>query len=130
MPCLPMTFLPGPDHQQRVEAARRQIRELDTSAIKILLAFGTQLIDLRDAAAFAATHIPGARRVEREVLLAQAASLLPEPDASVVLVSASGATSAIASLALQNLGYTAVVSLRGGLRQWSGPLQGERAAAT
>jgi rhodanese-related sulfurtransferase len=98
-----MTTRQGPDARQRVAAARRQIRELDTAAIKILLAFGTQLIDLRDSAAFAAAPIPGARRVDREVLVAQAASL-------------------------QNLGSKAVVSLRGGLRQWSGPLEGESQA--
>lgn len=114
----PMSTLHSPSFLQRAEAARRQIREVDATAVKSLVADGATLIDVREADEFQAGHIPGALNVPGSSLIQQAPSVLPDPSHPVVLVCAGGNRSAIAALELQSLGYRAVSSLAGGLRHW------------
>jgi rhodanese-related sulfurtransferase len=118
-----MSPLNGPDFLERAEAARRQIREVDAAGLQSLLDSGAHLIDVRDPQEYVAGHIPGAQQINGSVLPLQASELLPEREKPVVLVCSGGNRSAIAALELQNLGYTTVVSLRGGLRQWREPLE-------
>ncbi len=113
-----MSTLHSPSFLQRAESARRQIREVDATAVKSLVADGATLIDVREADEFQAGHIPGALNVPGSSLIQQAPSVLPDPSHPVVLVCAGGHRSAIAALELQSLGYKAVSSLAGGLRHW------------
>lgn len=125
-----MAILHAPDLQHRAEAARRQIQEVDASALKDLLASGAILIDVREEEEFAAGHIPGARRVSGSLLPLQAVGLIPDRAQTVAVVCAGGYRSAIAVLELQTLGYGSVVSLRGGLRHWPDPLESTLAGAS
>lgn len=125
-----MATLHASDLLHRAEAARRQIREVDASTLKELLAAGAILIDVRDEEEFAAAHIPGAIRVSGSVLPLQAAGIIPDRGQSVAIVCAGGNRSAIAALELQTIGYGSVVSLRGGLRHWQDPLQSSLAGAS
>jgi rhodanese-related sulfurtransferase len=118
-----MATLHATDFLQRAEVARRQIREVDAATLKDLLASGAVLIDVREEEEYAAGHIPGARRVSGSVLPLQAAGVIPDRGQAVAIVCAGGNRSAIVALELQTLGYGSVVSLRGGLRQWPGPLE-------
>jgi rhodanese-related sulfurtransferase len=113
-----MTTTHGTAFLERAEAARRQIQEIDPRQLKAQLAEGATLIDVRDQEEFEAGHIPGARNVKGSTLAEQAPTLLPDPSQPIALVCAGGNRSAIAALELQTLGYSSVMSLQGGLRQW------------
>jgi rhodanese-related sulfurtransferase len=113
-----MTTTHGKAFLERAEAARSQIQEIDPGQLKAHLAEGATLIDVREQEEFEAGHIPGARNVKGSILAQQAPAILPDPTQPIVLVCAGGNRSAIAALELQTLGYSSVVSLQGGLRQW------------
>lgn len=73
-----------------------------------------RVVDLRDASAFAAYHVPSAENVPLQSLVA---AQLPKND-TVVLISDGGAHAAQAWVFLQALGYRDVYFLRGGLQEW------------
>jgi rhodanese-related sulfurtransferase len=110
-------------------AAPSRIRELNAPAIKSLVAFGTPLIDIRDARAYASGHIPGSVQIAPAELQQRLPELLPRRDRAVAVVGAGENDSMVAAQELQDLGYTAVVCLRGGLRSWPDQLQEGQAAA-
>lgn len=125
----PASSAAPPPERPHLEGARGNIRQLNPPAIKSLLAFGTPLIDIRDAQAYAAGHIPGALRIAAAELSQRAPELLPLQDRAVAVVCSAGEHSVEAARELENLGYTAVVCLRGGLRAWPDPLQEGQVAA-
>lgn len=118
-----------PPEGAHLQGARADIRQLNAPAIKSLLAFGTPLIDIRDAQSYAAGHIPGALRIAAAELPQRAPELLPLQDRAVAVVCSAGEHSVLAARQLESLGYTAVVCLRGGLRAWPDPLQEGQLAA-
>jgi len=70
---------------------------------------------------FATGHLPGALNLPLSALPSQARSLLPDPDAEVV-VYCTGPTcqnSHVAQLALTGLGYRQVRVFRGGKAEWT-----------
>ncbi len=81
---------------------------------------GAQLIDLRDAAAFAAGHVAGARHIVLEDPKIAAESLKKHKGKTLVLCCESGALSSNATRFLQAGGFDKVFALRGGLAQWRG----------
>lgn len=114
----PMTHLHGPDLQQRAEAARLHIQEVDSADVRRLVDDGAILIDVREVEEFETGHLPGARNVSASILSQQAPLILRDLSHPVVLICAGGNRSAIAAFELQDLGYNGVVSLKGGLREW------------
>ncbi|MBM5821350.1 MAG: rhodanese-like domain-containing protein [Cyanobacteria bacterium K_Offshore_surface_m2_011] len=117
-----MSLLHGSDFLQRAAAARSQIRESDANGVKHLIADGATVIDVREPEEFEAGHIPGAINVRASILSQEIPRILQDPSHSVVVVCAGGNRSALAALELQDLAYTAVVSLQSGLRDWPDPL--------
>jgi rhodanese-related sulfurtransferase len=77
-----------------------------------------QLIDVREESEYAAGRIPGARHIGRGVLERDVETLIPDPDADLVLYCGGGYRSALAALNLQKMGYRRVVSMDGGIRGW------------
>ncbi len=114
---------PLPDEALQADQARTLIRDLDAAALKVLIAFGTVLVDVRREEEFKVGHIPGSLRVGQGSLLLKAAALFPRRDLSIALVCSNGDRSTLSALALQNLGHSAVVVLRGGLAHWPDSLQ-------
>ncbi|WP_232820340.1 ThiF family adenylyltransferase [Brachybacterium sp. YJGR34] len=85
------------------------VQEVEVAALPGLLAEGTRVIDIREAAELAAGTVRSAQHVPRDVLLAA-----PGPDLEgAVLLCAGGVRSAAAQQALAREGIT-VRSLRGG----------------
>lgn len=117
------------DPSARSGSRRPAVHQLNAAAIKSLVAFGAPLIDIRDAKAYASGHIPGAVRIAAADLSEQAPQLLPRPDRAVAVVCSGGDHSLIAAQQLEQLGYTAVVCLRGGLQSWPDQLQQDQTAA-
>lgn len=113
-----MSLLHASDFFEKAAAARLLVREVDAIGVKDLIAHGATLIDVREAEEFEAGHIPGAINLRGSILSQQASRILKDPSHSVVVVCAGGNRSAIAALELQALGYTGVVSLQAGLRDW------------
>ena len=86
-------------------------------SVRILLTSGTglQVIDLRDSAAFALAHLPGAVRSNLEGLL-----VLPlRKDLPILLYSDGGTHAAQGWMLLRARGFPAVHSMLGGWKAWS-----------
>ena len=105
-----------------VNEARKQIRECTVADVKARMDWGEtfQLIDVREESEYAAGRIPGARHIGRGVLERDVETLIPDPDADLVLYCGGGYRSALAALNLQKMGYRRVVSMDGGIRGWRG----------
>lgn len=110
-----------------VAAARAQVEEL--SAEQVALELGDPrvvLVDIREAEERQKTGvIPGAIHAPRGMLEFHAdptsAYHMPglDPDARVILHCASGGRSALAAVALRELGYARVAHLSCGLKGWA-----------
>ena len=103
-----------------VNDARKQIRECTVADVKARLDAGEafHFIDVREDSEFAAGRARGARHIGRGVLERDVETLIPDPDAEIVLYCGGGFRSALAALNLQKMGYRRVVSMDGGIRAW------------
>lgn len=106
-----------------VARARHAIREITPADLPHHA--GTVLLDVREPAEFATGHLPGAVNIPRGVLEFEIAAhpavanvtdpALADRAREIVIYCRSGGRAALAALALQELGFTAVSSVRGGL---------------
>ncbi len=97
------------------------IRETEPSALRDELASAEppHVIDVRESEEVAAGRIPGAVHVPRGYLESRIEGAVPDKDAQVVVYCASGNRSAYAARTLaEDLGYTNVESLAGGITLW------------
>ena len=103
-----------------VNDAKTRIRETNVDAIKARLDKGESftLVDVREESEFARDHVPGAVHLGKGVLERDAEQKLPELDAEIILYCGGGFRSALAADNLQKMGYTNVVSMDGGIRDW------------
>lgn len=76
------------------------------------------LLDVRTEAEYLAGHIRGAQWFARGRLEYYVQDLIKDPDTKIILYCRSGGRSALAALTLQDMGYTDVVDLDGGFKQW------------
>jgi rhodanese-related sulfurtransferase len=79
---------------------------------------GAQVYDLRDAAAFAAGRISGAKHLDAAQHANAAETLKRFKDRLLVLCCENGASASALARRLQAAGFTKVFSLRGGMAQW------------
>ncbi|MDF2440276.1 MAG: hypothetical protein JWN98_1260 [Abditibacteriota bacterium] len=77
------------------------------------------LIDVRENDEFRAGHIPQARGIGRGVLEYHIAEVVPDTETPIVLYCRGGNRSALAAHSLQQMGYTNVISMSGGFREWT-----------
>ena len=101
-----------------INAAKAHISEVTASQARKLIEAGALVLDVREADEFALGRLPGALRVNGASLPLQAAGIAPNRQEAIVIYCARGNRSALAALALQQIGYSAVFSLQGGLRDW------------
>jgi len=103
-----------------VNDAKSRIRETDVDAVKARLDKGETLtiVDVREESEFARDHIPGAVHLGKGVLERDAEQKLPRLDAEIILYCGGGFRSALAADNLQKMGYTNVLSMDGGIRDW------------
>lgn len=76
------------------------------------------LLDVRTESEYEAGHIQGARWFPRGKLEYYIQDLVTDPDARIVLYCRTGGRSALATLTLKDMGYTNVVDLDGGFKEW------------
>ena len=109
---MPMTF------QEMIAAAKAEIREIDPAQLQALLGTETVIIDVREADEFEQGAVSGARLIPRGLLESNIGMQIPDRTTPIALYCAAGARSALAAKALQDMGYTNVVSVNGGFGRW------------
>ena len=98
---------------------KSQIDEVDPAEVNELIDEGVALIDVRETDEVAAGHLPGAKHIPRGYLESRIEGIVPDRDAHVILYCASGNRSAYAARTLEeDLGYTNVSSMTGGITLW------------
>ena len=76
------------------------------------------LLDIRTEAEYQAGHIQGAQWFPRGNLEFYIQNLITDPDSKIVLYCRSGGRSALATLTMKDMGYSNVVDLNGGFKEW------------
>ncbi len=76
------------------------------------------LLDVREDHEWQSGHIEGARHLARGILERDIENTAPSFNTRLVLYCGGGYRSALAAESLQKMGYTDVLSLHGGWREW------------
>ena len=105
--------------QQLIDEAKAQIRQVTPREVQESMARGEPLVlvDIREQNEWSLGHIPNAVYIGRGVLERGMEAQVPR-DANVVLYCQSGNRSALAARVLEEMGYTNVASMAGGIRDW------------
>jgi rhodanese-related sulfurtransferase len=103
------------------EAARQRINETTISAIKERLDRGDpfHLIDVREDHEWDGGRIPGAMHLGRGIIERDIEENIADIDADIVVYCGGGYRSAMVADQLQKMGYTHVLSMDGGYRDWT-----------
>jgi rhodanese-related sulfurtransferase len=104
---------------QLIAEAKSRIREISARDARELHQrnTGAVFLDVRDQPEVNLGKIPGALHISRGTLEGKVEAVVPR-DAQVVIYCASGNRSAFAADALQQMGYTDVRSMAGGIQEW------------
>lgn len=102
------------------EQAREQVRETTIDEVQARLDSGEsfRLIDVREESEWAAGRLPQAEHLGRGILERDIEERVPDTATPMVLYCGGGYRSALAAQSLQQMGYTNVLSLAGGIRAW------------
>lgn len=103
-----------------VDEARKSVRTTDVEGYRRILEDGEPhlLVDIREESEWAAGHAAGAVHLGKGVIERDIEKTAPDKNTRMVLYCGGGFRSVLAAEALQKMGYTNVVSLDGGWRQW------------
>jgi rhodanese-related sulfurtransferase len=103
-----------------VDDAKKRIRETTVEGVKAELDHGEKflLVDVREESEYAKDHLPGAIHLGKGVIERDIEARVPDLDARMVLYCGGGYRSALAADNLQKMGYTNVLSMDGGIRDW------------
>ena len=110
----------SPRFLQIVEEARGRIREVSVDDVKTSIDRGENLVllDVREESEYARDHLPGAIHLGKGVIERDIEQRVPQLDTPLVLYCGGGYRSALAADNLQKMGYTNVLSMDGGIREW------------
>jgi sulfur-carrier protein adenylyltransferase/sulfurtransferase len=99
--------------------AREEIPEVTPAETDALRQAGRAgVLDVREASEWEQGHIPGATHISKSYLEQQVEAAFPDRDQKIVLYCAGGVRSLFGAQTLKELGYTDVVSMKGGFQQW------------
>ena len=108
-----------------VKEAKSKITEVAVSEVVSLLDDGYQVLDVREPAEFISGTIDGAMNVPRGVLEAACDRQFPGKNANMqdrdkkwVLLCATSGRSAMAAAVLQQMGFTNIKNINGGMAMW------------
>jgi len=103
-----------------VEDAKSRVRELTVDDVKGKLDRGEKflLVDVREESEWAKGHLPGAVHLGKGVIERDVEERVPDTATPLVLYCGGGFRSALAADNLQKMGYTNVLSMDGGIREW------------
>lgn len=100
------------------ETAQSRVTEISVAEARAKVEGGTPLIDVREDNEFAAGHADGATHLGRGVIERDIIGKFPDKNAELILYCGGGFRSALAAENLQKMGYTNVLSMRGGYAAW------------
>jgi rhodanese-related sulfurtransferase len=103
-----------------VDDAKSRVKETTVDEVKEKLDSGEKflLVDVREESEFAKDHLPGAIHLGKGVIERDVEARVPDVKTPVVLYCGGGFRSALAADNLQKMGYTNVLSMDGGVREW------------
>jgi len=112
----------SPRFLELVEATRKNVREMSAHDVKKRLDAGEKfiLVDTREESEWDRGHLPGAIHLGKGVIERDIEHAIPDTSAPLVLYCGGGFRSALAAENLQKMGYTNVISMDGGWRDWTG----------
>jgi rhodanese-related sulfurtransferase len=104
-----------------VRDAKKRIKEEDVQTTKKKLDAGEKmiLVDVREESEWARGHIPNAIHLGKGIIERDIEKAIPEKGAVIVLYCGGGFRSALAADNLQKMGYSNVISMDGGWREWT-----------
>ena len=103
-----------------VDDAKTRVRETNVDEVKTRMDRGEKLliVDVREESEFARDHLPGAIHLGKGIIERDIEARVPQLDAEMILYCGGGFRSALAADNLQKMGYTNVISMDGGFRDW------------
>jgi rhodanese-related sulfurtransferase len=103
-----------------VNDAKSRVRQTTVDEVKSKLDGGDKfiLVDVREESEFAQDHLPGAIHLGRGVIERDIEARVPDLNSPMVLYCGGGFRSALAADNLQKMGYSNVISMDGGIREW------------
>lgn len=107
-------------YEEMVSEAKEATQQVSAEEVHDALSSGESVtvLDVREPTEWEEGHIPDAKLIPRGLLESQAADQLPEKDAKIVVHCALGGRGALAAKSLQEMGYTNVSNMEGGIRAW------------
>lgn len=110
----------APGFLKLVNEAKANIRETTVSEVATRLARGDKfhLVDVREDDEWRAGRARGSIHLGKGVIERDIEAKIPNHDDEIILYCGGGFRSALAAEALQKMGYTNVVSMDGGIREW------------
>lgn len=103
-----------------VDDAKTRVRETNVEEVKKKMDRGEKfiLVDVREESEYARDHLPGATHLGKGIIERDIEARVPDLGAEIVLYCGGGFRSALAADNLQKMGYTNVISMDGGIRDW------------
>jgi len=105
-----------------VDDAKKRVRETTVDEVKDGIDKGDKfvLVDVREDSEYEKDHLPGAIHLGKGVIERDIEARIPDTGTPLVLYCGGGFRSALAADNLQKMGYTNVISMDGGVREWRG----------
>jgi rhodanese-related sulfurtransferase len=103
-----------------VNDAKSRVRETTVDEIRARLDKGDKfvLVDVREDNEYSKDHLPGAIHLGKGIIERDIEKAVPDTKTELVLYCGGGFRSAMAADNLQKMGYTNVISMDGGIREW------------
>lgn len=103
-----------------VAAAKTRIQEIPLTEAEAAIGDANLLLDVREGDEFAAGHLPGAVHISRGLLEFKLGNMpeYADRDLKIVLYCKTSGRAALATCALQDMGYRHVRSIAGGFDAW------------
>lgn len=103
-----------------VDDAKTRVPETNVDEVKKRMDRGDKflVVDVREESEFAKDHLPGAIHMGKGIIERDIEARVPDLGAEMILYCGGGFRSALAADNLQKMGYTNVISMDGGIRDW------------
>jgi molybdopterin/thiamine biosynthesis adenylyltransferase/rhodanese-related sulfurtransferase len=108
-----------PSYRDLLKATKAEIREVTTAeADELRTRPGTVMLDVREPDEYEQGAVPGSLHIARGNLESNIEPRVGDKDTPILIICAAGNRSAFAAKTLTELGYTDVVSVKGGFNRW------------
>jgi rhodanese-related sulfurtransferase len=110
----------NPGFLKLVDAARARVKECTVAQAKAMLDRGEvrHFLDVREDHEFAKDHAKGAHHLGKGIIERDVETRISNKEEAILLYCGGGYRSVLAADALQQMGYTNVVSMDGGITGW------------